>query len=111
MHFLAVLFAWPGERTGGRRSAEQYDLFDRDGEVPVDRLQLGHITGGVVQVDRLVADAYFTALRFDGAEDDLEQRRLAGTAGPDDAVERPGLYLKADVLQGRGGFIAGGYVA
>jgi hypothetical protein len=63
-----------------------------------------------MQVDRLTVDSYLAALRLDGPEDDLEQRRLAGAARPDDAVERASLDIEVDILQGRGGFIAGGYV-
>ena len=81
---------------GGRRprhqpaigcSPQKDDFFDRDGEVPVDRFDLGH--DGEANLRSVVPDADHAGGRLRRPGDQLQHRRLTGAARTDDADEGP----------------------
>ena len=84
------------------------DVGDAYGEVPVHQLHLGHVAHQATPpVVRLPEDPHLPSPRLQQAQDRLEQGRLAGAVGPDDAHDVALRDLERDVLEDRFGAVSG----
>ena len=78
-------------------SAEKDDFFDRVGEVPVDRFDLGY--DGEANLRSVAPDADHAGGRLRRPGDQLQHRRLPRAARTDDADERPFGDRQADSVE------------